>query len=45
MDKATQKEHRIIAEQCWAIIANEFPDIDRALTEIAEFEEFKRKLP
>jgi thymidylate synthase (FAD) len=45
MDKATQKEHRIVAEQCWAIIANEFPDIDRALTEIAEFEEFKRKLP
>jgi thymidylate synthase (FAD) len=45
MDKATQKEHRIVAEQCWAIIAKEFPDIDRALTEIAEFEEFKRKLP
>ena len=45
MDAATQKEHRIIAEQCWEIIAKEFPDINQALKDIAEFEEFKRKLP
>jgi thymidylate synthase (FAD) len=27
----TQKEHRIVAEQCWAIIEKEFPDIKLAL--------------
>ena len=27
----TQKEHRIVAEQCWAIIEKEFPDIKIAL--------------
>ena len=31
MDKATQKEHREIAEQCWDIITFHFPDIDEAL--------------
>jgi len=45
MDKATQKEHRVVAEQCWAVIKEHFPDVDQALQDIAEFEEFKRKLP
>jgi len=31
MDKATQKEHRIIAEQCKTIIMHHFPDIAVAL--------------
>jgi thymidylate synthase (FAD) len=31
MDIATQKEHRIVAEQCWAIICKEFPSIVDAL--------------
>ena len=31
MDKATQKEHREIAEQCWNIIGIHFPDIIEAL--------------
>jgi thymidylate synthase (FAD) len=31
MDKATQKEHRIIAEQCWDIITHHFPDVQKAL--------------
>lgn len=31
MDKATQKEHREIAEQCWDIIGIHFPDIVEAL--------------
>jgi thymidylate synthase (FAD) len=31
MDKATQKEHRIVAEQCWEIIAHHFPDVQKAL--------------
>lgn len=31
MDKATQKEHRIVAEQCWNIIGAHFPDIIEAL--------------
>jgi len=31
MDMATQKEHRIVAEQCWAIICKEFPSIVDAL--------------
>ena len=31
MDKATQKEHRIVAEQCWEIIGERFPDIIEAL--------------
>lgn len=35
-DAATQKEHRIVAEQCWAIIKEEFPDIEKALNDIAE---------
>ena len=31
MDKATQKEHRIVAEQCWDIITHHFPDVKTAL--------------
>ena len=31
MDKATQKEHRIVAEQCWSIISHHFPDVIKAL--------------
>ncbi|CAB4143518.1 THY1 Predicted alternative thymidylate synthase [uncultured Caudovirales phage] len=31
MDKATQKEHRIVAEQCWEIIMHHFPDVQKAL--------------
>ena len=34
MDKATQKEHRIVAEQCWEIIAHHFPDVQKALENI-----------
>ena len=31
MEKATQKEHRIVAEQCWDIIIEQFPDVEKAL--------------
>jgi thymidylate synthase (FAD) len=30
MDKATQKEHRIVAEQCWEIIKQHFPNVVEA---------------
>jgi thymidylate synthase (FAD) len=30
MDKATQKEHRIVAEQCWTIIKQHFPNVAEA---------------
>lgn len=33
MDIATQKEHRIVAEQCWDVIVDEFPDIVDVLTD------------
>ena len=45
MDKATQKEHRIIAEQCWDIIGHHFPDVKAALDSMAAQVEFERKLP
>lgn len=45
MDKATQKEHRIIAEQCWDIISHHFPDVKKALDDMATQAEFERKLP
>jgi thymidylate synthase (FAD) len=45
MDKATQKEHRIVAEQCWDIIGQHFPDVKKALDDIKAWEEFERKLP
>ena len=31
MDKATQKEHREVAELCWLIIGAHFPDVIKAL--------------
>jgi thymidylate synthase (FAD) len=34
MDPATQKEHRIIAEQCWNIIGIHFPDVIEAIRQI-----------
>lgn len=45
MDKATQKEHRIVAEQCWEIICQHFPDVKKALDDLAAQAEFERKLP
>ena len=45
MDKATQKEHREIAEQCWTIIGQHFPDVIKALDGIKAWEEFEKKLP
>lgn len=30
MDQATQKEHRIVAEQCWEIIKQHFPSVAEA---------------
>ena len=45
MDKATQKEHRIVAEQCWSIIGQHFPDVIKALDDMAAWAEFERKLP
>jgi thymidylate synthase (FAD) len=45
MDKATQKEHRIVAEQCWEIIGQHFPDVIKALDDMKAWDEFERKLP
>ena len=45
MDRATQKEHRIVAEQCWDIICHHFPDVKAALESMAAQAEFERKLP
>lgn len=45
MDKATQKEHRIVAEQCWEIIGQHFPDVIKALDDMKAWEDFERKLP
>lgn len=45
MDKATQKEHRIVAEQCWDIISHHFPDVKAAIDSMAAQAEFERKLP
>ena len=45
MGKETQKEHRIVAEQCWTLIGHHFPDVTEALNNIAEQAEFERKLP
>lgn len=45
MDKATQKEHRIVAEQCWDIISFHFPDVKAAIDSMAAQAEFERKLP
>lgn len=45
MDKATQKEHRIIATHCWEIISHHFPDVKKAIDDMAAWAEFERKLP
>ncbi len=45
MDKATQKEHRIVAEQCWEIIGQHFPDVIKALEQMAKWDDFVSKLP
>ena len=45
MDKATQKEHRIVAEQCWEIIGHHFPDVKAALDQETRWKEFESKLP
>ena len=45
MDKATQKEHRIVAEQCWEIICHHFPDVKAAVDSMAAQAEFEKKLP
>lgn len=45
MDKATQKEHRVIAEQAWEIISHHFSDVKAALDDMAAQAEFERKLP
>jgi thymidylate synthase (FAD) len=45
MDKATQKEHRIVAEQCWEIIGQHFPDVIKALEQQAKWDDFVSKLP
>lgn len=45
MDKATQKEHRIVAEQCWDIISHHFPDVVKGLEGIKAWDDFVSKLP
>ena len=44
MDKATQKEHRIIAEQCWDIICHHFPDVKKAIDDIDLINELQSKV-
>ena len=39
----TQKEHRIVAEQCWNIIKREFPDIDIAIQNIKNLQDKENK--
>lgn len=36
MDKATQKEHRIVAEQAWEIICHHFADVKIAIDQIEQ---------
>lgn len=45
MDKATQKEHRIVAEQCWEIICHHFPDVKAALDSMEAQKRFEQMLP
>ena len=45
MDKATQKEHRIVAEQCWEIICHHFPDVKAALDSMEAQKKFEQMLP
>jgi thymidylate synthase (FAD) len=44
MDIATQKEHRIVAEQCWEIICHHFPDVKKAIDDINLMNELKAKV-
>jgi thymidylate synthase (FAD) len=44
MDKATQKEHRHVALQCWWVISQHFPDVVQALNNTEDWEEFVRTL-
>ena len=44
MDKATQKEHRIVAEQCWDIICHHFPDVKKAIDDINLMNELQSKV-
>ena len=45
MHWSTQKEHRIIAEQCYKIIGQHFPDVIKALMDMDAHDEFVSKLP
>ena len=45
MGNGTQKEHMEIARKCWDIICGHFPDVKKALDDLAEQAEFERKLP
>lgn len=45
MDNATQKEHRAVAQQCWWIISQQFPDIVKGLEGIKAWDDFVSKLP
>jgi thymidylate synthase (FAD) len=45
MDNATQKEHRTVAQQCWWIISQQFPDIVKGLEGIKAWDDFVSKLP
>lgn len=40
----TQKEHMIIADQCWEIIGEHFPDIEASLQDIIDNRAFEKKL-
>ena len=44
MDKATQKEHRIVAEQCWDIICHHFPDVKKAIDDMDLMNELQSKV-
>jgi len=44
-DKATQKEHRAVAQQCWWIISQQFPDVVKGLDTIKAWDDFVSKLP
>lgn len=44
MGNGTQKEHMIVAEQCWDIISQHFPDVKVAVDEINEEKVLKDKL-
>lgn len=39
----TQKEHRIVAEQCWNIIAEQFPDVKQSVERLTRNAELKTR--